>query len=431
MSALDLFSPAGLVRRRARAPPAGFLSSRGCPAACTFCSNDVTGRKFRDRSAASVSTEVRLFVERFGQRAFSFFADSFAVGRRRIAELCAALKSSGAGPVYWTCTAHPAHLDRATLIVKSATRAPSTHYVARMQFGSDDNADSSAVEDRRGSRFGGPLMLGGGGLGIVGVVIYILIQVLGGGGGGGGGGGSADNDVPTSGQPPATAPANPEALGGSCQGVTSTSDPAKFVSCVVSSVQRFWGKDFATRDRAYEPAHLVLFTEATASACGTASARTGPFYCPRDKKVYLDLGFFQELSRRFGAKGGDFAEAYVIAHEYGHHVQDLLGTERKMRVASAQNPSEGNHLSVKLELQADCLAGVWGHAAYDRGNVSSTEIEQALDAAAAIGDDRIEKQTTGQVRPETFTHGSSAERQHWFSAGFHTGDSSSCDTFAE
>src|SRR5262249_48783867 len=153
-------------------------------------------------------------------------------------------------------------------------------------------------------------------------------------------------------------------LGGSCEGVTSESAPDKFISCVVTNVQRFWAREFERQGRAYRPAHLVLFSQATASGCGTASAATGPFYCPRDGKVYLDLGFFQELSQRFGARGGDFAQAYVVAHEYGHHVQDLLGIERRVRMSQVSDRSERNALSVRLELQADCLAGVWGHAAY-------------------------------------------------------------------
>jgi uncharacterized protein len=175
----------------------------------------------------------------------------------------------------------------------------------------------------------------------------------------------------------------------------------------------------------------VLFSDATPSGCGTASAATGPFYCPRDGKVYLDLGFFEELRRRFHAHGGDFAEAYVVAHEYGHHIQDLLGVERKVRMAEQRAPGQANAYSVKLELQADCFAGVWGHAAYEKGTVSSGEVAQALDAAAAVGDDRIQKEVEGRVRPETFTHGSAAERQRWFSTGMQSGNPDACDTFGE
>jgi uncharacterized protein len=294
-----------------------------------------------------------------------------------------------------------------------------------MRFGSDDDADSSQVEDRRGSGsgFGGPIMVGGGGLGIVGVVVYVVIRLL-------GGDVQVDNgSAPTA---PIGAPSVPEnqQLGGSCQGVTSQTDPAKFISCVVSNVQRFWARELPRRGTQYEPAHLVLFTQATPSGCGTASAATGPFYCPRDGKVYLDLGFFRELSQRFGARGGDFAQAYVVAHEYGHHIQDLLGIERRMRLAESRDPRQRNALSVRLELQADCFAGVWGHAAYEKGTVSRAEVAQALDAAAAVGDDRIQKEIEGRVNPETFTHGTAAERQRWFETGMTSGDLDACDTFA-
>ena len=288
-----------------------------------------------------------------------------------------------------------------------------------MRFGSDDDADSSQIEDRRGGGGGGPILLGGGGLGLVGVVLYVALRLLGG-----------DVHVdPGNPQAPLGAPPTPadnRALGGSCAGVTSTSDPAKFISCVVTDVQKFWARTLPS----YRRAHLVLFTEATPSGCGMASAATGPFYCPRDGKVYLDLGFFRELHDRFGARGGDFAEAYVVAHEYGHHVQDLVGTERRMRLLEARNPEARNALSVRLELQADCFAGVWGHAAYAEGTVGRAEIADALDAAAAVSDDRIQRQVQGRVTPETFTHGSAAERRRWFETGMRTGDPDACDTFA-
>ena len=171
-------------------------------------------------------------------------------------------------------------------------------------------------------------------------------------------------------------------------------------------MQAFWRRRLPEAGARYEPSKLVLFTDSTPSGCGMASAQTGPFYCPPDKKVYLDLDFFRELQQRFHARGGDFAVAYVVAHEYGHHVQDLLGTERRMRAMQQARPDQRNVLSVELELQADCLAGVWGHSAYEAGKVSRQEIADALDAAAAVGDDRIQKEVTGRVRPETFTHGS-------------------------
>jgi predicted metalloprotease len=293
-----------------------------------------------------------------------------------------------------------------------------------MRFGSDDDADSSQIEDRRGDGggggggFGAPIMLGGGGLGIVGVIAYVVIRVL-----------ASQAGVSTGGTHYAEPARENRQLGGSCEGVTSTSAPDKFISCVVTNVQRFWAQKLEREGQHYAPAHLVLFSSATPSGCGTASAATGPFYCPRDGKVYLDLGFFHELTARFHASGGDFAQAYVVAHEYGHHVQDLLGIERKVRLAERDDPRARNPLSVRLELQADCFAGVWGHSAYEKGTVSRAEIAQALDAAAAVGDDRIQKEVQGRVSPETFTHGSAAERTHWFETGMRTGDLDACDTF--
>jgi predicted metalloprotease len=212
--------------------------------------------------------------------------------------------------------------------------------------------------------------------------------------------------------------------------VNSENDPAKFIVCVETNVQSFWSSALErTMGTAYHPSKLVLFSEETASGCGPANASTGPFYCPPDEKVYLDLGFFQELHTRFHARGGDFAEAYVVAHEYGHHVQKLLGTEERVH-AGMRDPRRRSALSVSLELQADCYAGVWGHSAYDKGKVGKNEIADALDAAAAVGDDRIQKEMRGRVTPETFTHGSSAARQKWFGAGMASGDPRDCDTFS-
>ncbi|HVT08698.1 MAG TPA: neutral zinc metallopeptidase [Polyangia bacterium] len=301
-----------------------------------------------------------------------------------------------------------------------------------MKFDEGDRADESQVEDRRGMRFpGGGVGMGVGGLGVVGGIIYLVVQVL------------ASNGSPTAAvverlieqsqqgvqMGPPVPPGQHQDLSGSCAGVNSTNDAAKFAVCVESNVQAFWRKQLAGSGEGYRPARLVLFTEATPSACGTASAETGPFYCPPDGRVYLDLGFFDELQRRFHARGGDFAEAYVIAHEYGHRVQDLVGTERQVRRAQEEHPEARGPLSVRMELQADCYAGVWGHAAYAAGKVSHDEIAEALDAAAAIGDDRIQKQALGRVNPETFTHGSSADRQKWFTTGLQTGDPAACDTF--
>jgi predicted metalloprotease len=206
---------------------------------------------------------------------------------------------------------------------------------------------------------------------------------------------------------------------------------ADFVSVVLADTEDTWGEIFRRSGRAYAAPKLVLFTDAVESACGIAGAATGPFYCPPDHKLYLDLSFFEELDRRFGAPG-DFAQAYVVAHEVGHHVQNLLGIDEKVRAARGRaGKSEQNRLSVLLELQADCLAGVWGnHAERSRGLLEPGDLEEALRAASAIGDDRLQRQTGGRVVPDSFTHGSSEQRARWFRRGFEGGDISRCDTFA-
>jgi predicted metalloprotease len=204
----------------------------------------------------------------------------------------------------------------------------------------------------------------------------------------------------------------------------------EFVGFVVQNVQDSWAQLFSEAGQQYQPTVLVLFDGATTSGCGNASARTGPFYCPADAKVYLDLSFFRELQERFGAPG-DFAQAYVIAHEVGHHVQNVLGISDEVRAEQQASPDDANELSVRLELQADCLAGVWGHAAAEQEILEPGDLEEGLAAAAAIGDDRLQAQATGQVNPDTWTHGSSEQRQDWFSRGFEQGDVESCDTFSE
>jgi hypothetical protein len=205
---------------------------------------------------------------------------------------------------------------------------------------------------------------------------------------------------------------------------------AQFVSAVLADTEDTWSTLFRQANREYEEPKLVLFSGAVQSACGFAQAAMGPFYCPGDRKVYIDLGFYQEMRERFRAPG-DFAQAYVIAHEIGHHVQNLLGISDKVQSRRQRaSEEEGNALSVRLELQADCLAGVWAyHADRTRQVLESGDLEEALNAASAIGDDRLQKQSRGYVTPDSFTHGTSAQRSRWFRRGFERGEMKSCDTF--
>ena len=208
-----------------------------------------------------------------------------------------------------------------------------------------------------------------------------------------------------------------------------TKDLTHFLTFVVGDVQRFWAAEFARAHMPYRPADVVVFREVTQSGCGPATVATGPFYCPLDRTVYLEAGFFDELATVFRAPG-DFADAYVVAHELGHHVQTLAGITPQVDRAMAQEPAIRNPLSVRLELQADCLAGVWGHSTYDRGLIQRGDLAEALRAAAAVGDDRIQAMTTGRIDPETWTHGSSAQRESWYLRGFDAGDPRACDTFS-
>ncbi len=291
---------------------------------------------------------------------------------------------------------------------------------------------SSDVEDRRGeSGGGGGFGFGGGGLGIVGVVVLLVVSLLTGrnylgaylhGGGGGG------TIAPTRQADARGAQYGPGQAGSAAGGAGADRD-AQLVSFVLDDVQKTWTKIFAAKGANYKHAKLVLFTDRTYSGCGTAQAETGPFYCPADGKVYIDLGFWDEL-KRFGGDTGDFAQAYVIAHELGHHVQDLLGTEAKVRRLQQQDPSEAKPLSVDLELQADCYAGVWGHSTEQRGIVHPDDVAGALKAAAAVGDDHLQQMSGRAVSPESWTHGSSAQREMWFKRGLETGDPGACNTFA-
>jgi uncharacterized protein len=205
----------------------------------------------------------------------------------------------------------------------------------------------------------------------------------------------------------------------------------QFVSFVLDDTQNTWAQILPQQAHTnYRHAKLVLFRDYTQSGCGGAESATGPFYCPEDEKVYIDLSFFDELSRRFGAPG-QFAQAYVLAHELGHHIQKLTGIEGKVEQLRERDSSEANPLSVKLELQADCFAGVWAHSTEQRDLLEKGDVESALGAASAVGDDRLQKMATGHIHPESFTHGTSQQRMHWFQSGFQNGTISACNTFAQ
>ncbi len=278
---------------------------------------------------------------------------------------------------------------------------------------------SENLEDRRGQSagLGGRLPGGRGGMGLGGIVLVLAIAYF-------------------TGQNPLTLltaiddggaqlPADPGAASAPVQESAAEAERADFMSFVLDDAQAAWRRILPD----YRAAKLVLFRDAVQSGCGNAQAAMGPFYCPADERVYVDLGFFDELSQRFGAPG-DFAQAYVLAHEIGHHVQNLTGTERKVRELQRANPEHENALSVRMELQADCYAGVWAHSTANRDLLERGDLEEGLGAASAVGDDRIQQMSGGGVHPESFTHGSATERSRWFRRGFETGEPSDCDTFA-
>ena len=273
-----------------------------------------------------------------------------------------------------------------------------------MRFGRDVELDTSQVSDRRGM---GPLAVGGGG--IIGLV-FLVIQLLGGGGGTGG--------IPL-GEPQTD-------LSTECR---TGEDANQREDCravaVINSVQAFWADELP----GYQPATTVFFSGGVSTGCGQASSAVGPFYCPLDRRIYIDLGFYDDLRNRFGANGGPFAEAYVIAHEYGHHVENLQGVLERSRDGSTGPQSS----AVRVELMADCLAGMWARGAVATGfieELTQQDIDDGLNAASAIGDDRIQEQAQGQVNPESWTHGSSEQRQRWFLNGYRSDDLAGCDTFA-
>lgn len=288
------------------------------------------------------------------------------------------------------------------------------------RYNRDIKLDPSQVEDVRGRRMGGmggPIAAGGG---TIGIIIAIIIALLGGNLTGGGSGsylggleaGNIENTI------------------AECQtgADAETRDDCRML-LYVNSINAYWTEAFQDAGSRYQVAVTQFFSGATSTACGNATSAVGPFYCPADQKIYIDLGFFEELQSRFGASGGDFAEAYVLAHEYGHHVSNLTGSLQNARQGDT-GPTSG---AVRVELQADCYAGVWTRNAVSTGYIlelSNDDIAAALDAAAAVGDDRIQEMTQGRVTPESWTHGSSEMRQKWFSTGYRSGNPSSCDTFS-
>jgi predicted metalloprotease len=271
---------------------------------------------------------------------------------------------------------------------------------------------SGNVEDRRGMRPGG--MAVGGGIGTILVVLAISFLT-----------GTDPREVAqVINQPGAAAPEGPAGT------PPPDDEQAGFVSVILADTEQTWGQLMPALGGAYQEPRLVLFSDAVSSACGMASSAVGPFYCPLDTRVYIDLAFFRELDQSFGAPG-DFARAYVIAHEVGHHVQNLLGiSDQVHQQRQRSSEREGNQMSVRLELQADCFAGVWAyHAESQRDLLESGDVEEGLAAAAAVGDDRIQRRTQGQVVPESFTHGSAEQRMTWFRRGFESGDPQACNTF--
>ena len=309
-----------------------------------------------------------------------------------------------------------------------------------MRFNERANLDASQVQDRRGGGFsaGRGVTIGGGGLGLVVAIVAMLVfgvNPFSGSDGGyvdtGNDGGYGSPSGNPYGDPAEVAGAR---AGGSdiAQACRTGADANAREDCrivgYVNSIQQYWTDYFAQRGQRYRPAKTTLFTDATSTGCGSATAEVGPFYCNEDENVYIDLGFYDELRQKFGARGGPFAEAYVLAHEYGHHIQDLTGT-----LAQRQSNDRGAQSSaVRIELQADCYAGVWGRNAAETGFLtppSDSDIADGLNAAASIGDDRLQKEFRGRVNPESWTHGSSEQRQEWFTIGYRSGDPDACDTF--
>ena len=293
-----------------------------------------------------------------------------------------------------------------------------------MRFRKGARLDPSQVEDRRGaggmSLPGGGIAVGGGGLGVAGLVIFLLITLL--NNGGGLSGPLSNLDDRSIGTQPPTSVAPEDCTSGA---TANQREDCRIVG-YVNSIQDYWTNEFQRAGRTYAISKTVFFTGQTSTGCGTATSDVGPFYCPVDKHVYIDLDFFDALRSRFGATGGPFAQAYVLSHEYGHHVQDQLGL-----LGGGSGGTGAQSRSVRTELQADCLAGVWANHAAQTGyltDITQDDIADGLNAAAAVGDDRIQQQTQGRIDPESWTHGASSQRQHWFTVGSQQGNPNACDT---
>jgi predicted metalloprotease len=298
----------------------------------------------------------------------------------------------------------------------------------------DSRVDVGGVDDRRGGGgIGGGGLAIGGGAGVVGIIIFIVMQLLGGGSSTGGGTGVGFPQLDSGSANSTGQQETSQELKARCN---SDGALTKYTDCrlikVYNIADQTWSDEFARRGTSYRRPRLAFFSSAASTACGQASAQVGPFYCPGDEEIYLDLDFLDQLQSQFGAPG-TFAQAYILAHEYGHHLQTLLGTERKVRAAQQQNPDSANTYSVALELQADCYAGVWAALADQQSsgiNLTRDNIAEAQKAAGAVGDDRIQRRSQGRVDPESWTHGSAAQRQQWFTTGEQSGNIDACNTFA-
>lgn len=290
----------------------------------------------------------------------------------------------------------------------------------------NSRVSTGGVDDRRGIGGGGGVAIGGG-VGVVGVIVYLVFQLLAGGG----------NGIDLSQLPVQQAGSGQHESSDELQ-KRCNADGAldKYTDCrlikVYDIADEVWQQEFARRSISYHPPKLAFFSQSTSTGCGQASSQVGPFYCPQDEEIYIDLDFLNQLQQQFGAQG-EFAQAYILAHEYGHHLQTLLGTERKVRAAQQADSADVNKYSVALELQADCYAGVWATLAdKDKDNgitLTKDNIGEAQNAASAVGDDRIQKKVQGRVNPESWTHGSAAQRDQWFTTGYSSGDIDSCNTF--